>query len=128
MRRLRTIPGFVYFLVTLFMVAQLSGVVSSPRSNVQQPPPGFVVAHTVGQHSHDHGHVHDHGATHHHDGANLADTCCALHAYFAGVLPPIIAIETGSVVGTRLAALIDDEGRGIAPGRLDRPPRPLRRT
>ena len=124
MRRLRTIPGFVYLLVNLFMVAQLSGVVSSPRSNA---PPEFVVAHSDGQHSH-HGHVHDHGATHHHDGANLADTCCALHAYFAGVLPPIIAIETGRVSGTRLAALIDDEGRGIAPGRLDRPPRPLRRT
>jgi hypothetical protein len=127
MRRLRTIPGFVYLLVTLFMVAQFSGIVSS-RSNTQQPLPELVVAHTDGQHAHHDGHVHDHGATHHHDGANLADNCCALHAYFAGVLPPIIAIETGSVMGTRLAALIDDEGRGIAPGRLDRPPRPLRRT
>jgi hypothetical protein len=51
-----------------------------------------------------------------------------LHAYFTGVLPPMIAMETGSVSGTRLAALIDDERRGIAPGRLDRPPRPLPRT
>ena len=128
MRRLRTIPGFVRLLVALFMVAQFSGVVSSPRSNAQEPPPELIVAHTDDQHAHDHGHIHDHGTTHRHDGANLADTCCALHAYFPGVLPPIIAIETGSVTGTRLASLIDYERRGLAPGRLDRPPRPPRRT
>jgi hypothetical protein len=43
MRRQRTIPGFVHLLVTLFMVAQFSGVVSSPRSNAEQLLPEFVV-------------------------------------------------------------------------------------
>jgi hypothetical protein len=123
MRRLRTIPGFVYLLVAMFMVTQFSGDVSSPRSNAQQPLPQ-TATHTDHHHAHDYGHLHDQGETHH-DGANLADTCCALHAYFAGVLPPVIAIETVRILGKRLAAGIDDEGQGIAPGRLDRPPRPL---
>jgi hypothetical protein len=48
-----------------------------------------------------------------------------LHAYFAGVLPPAIVIETGIVIGESLAMSPDDRERGVPPGRLDRPPRPL---
>jgi len=74
-------------------------------------------------------HAHgDEGKPHHHgdQGGNLADTCCALHAYFAGVLPPVMAIETRSVIGEPLAARPDDQVLGVPPSRLDRPPRPLR--
>jgi len=120
----RTIPGFVRLLVALFLVAQFAGVVSSPRANAQ-PTPNAHASHTHHQHAYDRG---DQGKPHDHGdhGGNLADTCCALHAYFAGVLPPVIEIKTGSVVGETLAAGLDDLGRGVPSGRLDRPPRPLR--
>jgi hypothetical protein len=127
-KSLRTIPGFVHLLVAMFMMAQFAGVVSSPRSN-SQPVPDAIASHTHHQHAADHAHDHGQGAAHHHDGGgngNLADTCCALHAYFAGVLPPMIAIEATNVVGQRLAAGIDDRGFGVPPDRLDRPPRPQR--
>jgi len=69
----------------------------------------------------DHGKLHDH----HDHGGTLADTCCALHAYFAGVLPPVIAVETEGVVGEQLSVGPDNLALGIPHGRLDRPPRPL---
>jgi hypothetical protein len=123
MNRFRTISGFVRLLIALFWVAQLSGVVSSPRANAQTIP--TALAHTHHQHTHDNGDerkAHDRGG---HSG-NLADTCCALHAYFSGVVPPVAAIETVSVAGKRLAAGPDDLGLGVPSGRLDRPPRPPR--
>src|SRR6266481_4962765 len=119
----RTIRGFVRLLVALFVVAQFAGVVSSPRASAQ--PIANAAAHNDHQHSHDHadeGKVPRHGD---HSG-NLADTCCALHAYFAGILPPTVVIETASAIGKSLAGAPDDQRRGMPPGRLDRPPRPLR--
>ena len=119
----RTIRGFVRFLVALFVVAQFAGVVSSPRANAQ-PTANAAATHDHHQHGSDYA---DTGKHHHHgdSSGNLADTCCALHAYFAGVLPPAILIETGSVIGESLAVGPDDQRRGVPPGRLDRPPRPL---
>jgi hypothetical protein len=111
-------------LIALFVVAQFAGVVSSPRASAQSLA-NTVTAHDHSQHRHDHGGA---GNSHHPgDGSgNLADSCCALHAYFAGVLPSAVRIETGSVVGQSLAVDPDDQDRGIPPSRLDRPPRPLR--
>jgi hypothetical protein len=120
----RTIRGFVRLLVALFVVAQFAGVVSSPRASAQ-PIPDAAAAHDHHQHGLDHaeeGNVPYHGD---HSG-NLADTCCALHAYFAGILPPAVVIETGTAIGESLAVYPDDRDRGMPPGRLDRPPRPLR--
>jgi hypothetical protein len=124
MKWFRTIRGFVQLLVALFVVAQFAGVVSSPRASAQ-PVANAVTAHDHHQHGHDHG---DEGNGHHPgDGSgNLADSCCALHAYFTGVLPLAIGIETRSVIGQSLAVEPGDRDRGIPPGRLDRPPRPLR--
>jgi hypothetical protein len=48
-----------------------------------------------------------------------------LHAYFGGVLPPVVAIETEGVVGEQLSVGPDNLALGIPRGRLDRPPRPL---
>jgi hypothetical protein len=119
----RTIRGFVRLLVALFVVAQFAGVVSSPRASAQ--PIANAAAHNDHQHGRDHA---DEGKLPHHGdhSGNLADTCCALHAYFAGVLPPAVLIETGSVIGESLAVDPDDRHRGMPPVRLDRPPRPLR--
>jgi hypothetical protein len=118
----RTIRGFVRLLVALFVVAQFAGVVTSPRASAQP------IANAVTAHDH-HQHDREYERKSHHpsDGSgNLADSCCALHAYFTGVLPPAVGIETASVIGQSLAVEPDDQGRGIPPGRLDRPPRPLR--
>jgi hypothetical protein len=123
MKWLRSIPRFVRLLIGLFLVAQLAGVVSSPRTGAQPMP-------DVGaQHDHEHqGHHHDGTDAAHQQGdhGNLADSCCALHAYFAGVMPPSVAVKTANVVGERLATSPDDQSGSVPPGRLDRPPRPPR--
>jgi hypothetical protein len=126
MRWCRTIPVFVRVLIALFMLAQFSGVVSSPFASVQSIAAQSISDAAVSHHHHGHDHggagiPHNHGVS-----GGLADTCCALHAYFAGVLPPAIAIAIGRTIGEPLAASPDDFGLGIAPARLDRPPRPLR--
>ena len=129
MKLLRTIPGFVRLLVGLFLVAQFAGVVSSPRSGAMLATPSASHEHhhhtqDLNDHAHDQA---DHGMPHgHHEhGGTLADTCCALHAYFAGVLPLAIAIKTESIVGEPLSAGPDQQALGVPAGRLDRPPRPL---
>jgi hypothetical protein len=126
MQWLRTIPYFVRLLVASFLLAQLAGVISSPRANAQ------ATADAVWQDHHDHM-AHHHGSDsdqggghrHEHGGIN-ADTCCALHAYFVGLLPQVFAVGTVTLVSARLAADLDDHEMGVPPGRLDRPPRPLR--
>ena len=123
MNRFRMIPGFVHVLVALFVVAQLSGVVSSPRSSARG------VASAAITHDH-HGHA-DHGAGHHHSdqktpAGDPADACCGLHAYFVGVIPPVIAVKTASAIGELLALGPNDRAASLPPDRLDRPPRPLR--
>jgi hypothetical protein len=123
MKWLRSIPRFVRLLIGLFLVAQLAGVVSSPRADAQPMPDA------TAQHNHQHhGHEHDSSGAAHQPGdhGNLADSCCALHAYFAGVMPPAVAVKTAAVVGERLAAGPDDQSGGVPPARLDRPPRPPR--
>jgi len=123
MQSLRTIPHFVRVLVGLFLVAQFAGVVASPLASARVAP--TVIASQV----HDH-HVHDHGdrGTLHHrgdQGAHPADHCCALHAFFAGVLPAAVVVETVAVAGQRLTAKFDGIVSGVDPDGLDRPPRPL---
>jgi len=122
MQRLRTIPQFVRWLVVLFLAAQFAGVVSSPPANAQtMPAPAASHVH------HRHAYEKDNQRTpHHHDGLckDCTDYCCALHAFFAGILPPVIAVDTADIVGQRLASSLEDFSFGIAPDRLDRPPRP----
>jgi hypothetical protein len=124
---LRTIPWFTRLLVGLFLAAQFAGVVSSPRANALPAAAADMArTHHHAQGGPEDGHA-DPGKLHdHHDhGLNLADTCCALHAYFSGVLPPVIAIETESVTGQSLSIRPDSLAPGVPRGRLDRPPRPL---
>jgi len=124
MQRLRTIPGFVRLLVAAFLLAQLAGTVSTPRAAAHGIPramPAYL--------HHDHGPDARGAQAHHHHGdpkAHLGDHCCGLHAFFAGVLPSLNAVDAISVAGERLAAGADDRVSGIPPGRLDRPPRPRR--
>jgi len=119
MKRLRTLSRFARVLVALFLVAQFAGIVSSPTARAQ----GASSAHSNVHHHY--GDKHDKGTFHHLGGDNAVDPCCALHAFFVGVLPPAIVLEAMNVIGQRLSADLDDIDAGIAPARLDRPPRPL---
>ncbi len=119
---LRTMRPFVRLLVALFMVAQFAGVVSSQRANAE--------ATALASLSPDHAHHGSTGQTHEHHhpdhGGNPADACCALHAYFVGVISPVVGVLTDWTAGETFVAGLVDKGPGLPPGRLDRPPRPLR--
>ncbi len=129
MKLLRTIPWFTRLLVGLFLVAQFAGLVSAPRANAL---PMTVAASQARASQMDgselHHHMHnDQGGLHdsHDHGGNPADTCCALHACCAGVLPPVVAIATETAAGEPLCVRPDDLAPGEPRDRLDRPPRPL---
>ena len=122
MKSLRTMPWFVRLLVGLFLIAQFAGVVSSPRASALQ-----LATASVSQGHHQHAHDQADGAKphdHHDHSGSPADTCCALHAYFSGILPPVIAIENRSVIAESLSVSPDTSALGVPPERLDRPPRP----
>jgi hypothetical protein len=124
MQRLRTIPGFVRLLVAAFLLAQLAGTVSTSRADTHAKQ------HALATHAH-HDHATDGRATtgshrSDHAHAGFGDACCALHAFFSGVLPSLSAVDASASAGERLTASVDDRVSGIPPGRLDRPPRPRR--
>lgn len=112
----------VPWLIGLFVVAQLSGV--APRLVHEEPSVVAMATHALDQHSHMHA---DHGTPHeHHDeqGTSLADQCCALHL-FVGVVPFVV---TAVLIEPLIEPLLDvsmSNAGGIAPHRLDRPPRSL---
>jgi hypothetical protein len=138
MKLLRTIPWFTRVLVALFLAAQFAGVVSLPRAHaVPMTSAGaphaaasvMDASHVDASMVHHHWHAQAHGGDgmpcgHHDHGSSLADTCCALHACFAGLMPPAVAIAAASAASEPLLAGADDLAAGVPGGRLDRPPRP----
>jgi len=128
MQWFRTKTPAIRLLVGLFLLAQFAGVVSSPLSQAHAAA-GTAIAHAA------HHHADGHRANDHRDGgcaqadvgtcADHADYCCALHAFFAGILPPAAAIEKAGVAAETLRPAVSDVALGLAGGRLDRPPRPL---
>lgn len=121
----RTIGAFIRVLIGLFMIAQLAGVVSSPLASPR------VAAATVTPlvHHHDH-HAHPESSRgpageHGHHPQGHADDCCALHAFFAGVLPSVATVEDLTLTGERMTGHLPEGSAGITPGGLDRPPKPL---
>jgi len=128
MNRFRTITRFVRLLIGLFVIAQFAGVISSPLAGVQSrhTEAAFHVHYRHGQDTggQDTGGQQILG----HPGdptGDPADHCCALHAFFTGVVPAVIAVEAVDVGARRLAADFADITVAVAPGRLDRPPRRL---
>ena len=119
MQQLRTIRGFVRALVGLFLLAQLAGVVpfESAAADASVAPSHRHLHHASHQahttaplgHSHPSGH---------------ADDCCALHAFFAGVLPSIAAVEHAKLTGVRIGPDLAQGSIRSATSRLDRPPKP----
>jgi hypothetical protein len=133
MKLLRTIPWFTRLLVGLFLAAQFAAMVSSPRANALPVSAAGAfhldTLHTDASQGHHH-HVQGHDGHaipcgHQDNGGNPAETCCALHACFAGLMPPAVTIAAEIAAGEPLAASPDDVARGATADRLDRPPRPL---
>jgi hypothetical protein len=122
MERFRTIPGIlVRLLIAAFVIAQLAGVVSARPAQ-----PGSDVA---ASHIHHHGAPHSEMDAHHHHGGAIDDfggACCALHAFFSGVLPTVIAIDAAGASGRALTLVPDATRNGVFSSRLERPPRPQR--
>jgi len=120
----RTIRRIVPSLIGLFVVAQLGGIVPAQLDHAHS------ASGAVAPHVHHH-HAHQHGGEHpwHHDSSDergsLSDKCCALHAFMTAVLPAAVAGDPGLILAERLVAVADERFSGLAPGRLDRPPRPL---
>ena len=120
----RKMRSLVPWLIGLFLVAQLAGVV----------PSGYIHAELALGHAPLHEHQHGTaGHTHHQDGTKqdgtkqdgaAADPCCALHS-LAGVVPLIAIAILLDRIGERLSPEPADRASGIGPGRLDRPPRSL---
>jgi hypothetical protein len=133
MQWLRTKARAIRLLVALFLVAQFAGVVSSPLAQAHAAA-GVAIAHASHHKAVDHqaeGHRADgyrHDACAHPDAGactDHADYCCALHAFFAGILPPAAAIDNAVIAGGTLRPAVTDIALGLHPSRLDRPPRPL---
>jgi len=120
----RTIRGIVPWLIGLFLVAQLSGIVPAQPAHAHLGSEGMAL-----QVHHHHAHQHHGERPWHHDGSeesgSLSDKCCALHAFMTGILPPAVASDPAVVLASRLVAIADQRFSGLAPDRLDRPPRPL---
>ena len=116
----RAIKDLVRVLVALFVIAQFAGVVASPLASAE----AFAKAAASRVHDH-HAHLDDQdgNTVHHHDGQ--VDRCCALHAFFAGILPPVIELPAAVIPGQRPVVNLADVAHGVAIGRLDRPPRPI---
>jgi hypothetical protein len=123
----------IRLLVGLFLLAQFAGVVSSPLSQAHAAASAAVVhaghhhaegLRADGHRTSDHRHV---GCAHPDAGAcaDHADYCCALHAFFAGILPPAAAIEKTAILAETLRPAVSDAALGLEGARLDRPPRPL---
>jgi hypothetical protein len=125
---MRTMPWFIRVLVGLFLAAQFSGVVSSPRASAL--PVALAAADAAGLHDHGqraqacahHSKPQDHHQQHHR-GGGLADMCCDLHACCAGALPSLPAVGRDCADGEPMAVSADDLTLGPVGGRLDRPPR-----
>jgi hypothetical protein len=123
MQWFRTIPRLVRALVALFVLSQFAGVVSSPFTGTQAS------ASTTAPRTHHHHEHHYSGRgtqdEHGDHSARHADYCCALHAFFTGLLPPLFAVEPDSLTGCRFDVDFTDIVISVEPARLDRPPKPL---
>jgi hypothetical protein len=122
MQWLRTITSFVRVLVALFVITQFAGVVPSPLASAEAYA-GAVALHVQHQHLHLLPDQRESADRHSNPSGGHVDRCCALHAFFAGLLPSLVAIETTTPPAQQLLAHLAESRVGIVLGRLDRPPK-----
>jgi|SRR5215472_17391597 len=121
MRWFRTTKRSIHALAIAFLLAQFAGAVSSPLAGAGSEP-------SAASHVHHHHAGAPRGMAHEHGGpqqSRHADFCCALHAFFAGVLPSVADVGSTTLSGQRVVANLTQAAIGLEPDRLDRPPKPL---
>ena len=120
MARLRTVRRFVPWLIGLFVIAQLAGVV--PRFVSSEASIIALVSGEQLQHAHIGINQTD---PHQHSGAGLAvaDGCCALHLLNGLVSLVATSVPLG-LIGEPLSQVSITNIAGIEPTLLFRPPRP----
>src|SRR5262245_5474891 len=124
MQWFRTKARAVRLLVVLFLVAQFAGVVASPLERAHAAA-GTAIAHASHHQANGHDAGGHHAGSHRHDGCahpeagacDHADYCCALHAFFADILPPAAAIDHAAIAGETLRPAVTDAALGLHPGR-----------
>ena len=119
MHRSPTIRTLVPWLIGLFVVAQLAGVVPFRQAVAWDAP-----SHLGNMLGHDH-HAAGHSDHHHHRIIDSEGACCGLHAFLTGILPGVAAAAPAGLTRARLAMISEDRLAGIDPSLPDRPPRPL---
>jgi hypothetical protein len=127
MQRLRTKTLAVRLLVALFLAAQFAGVIALPPAHAHVAVAAHAAHHHDGVHAGQHtvgGHRND-GCAHPDACPDRADYCCALHAFFVGILPPSAGMTNPVPTGEALRSAVTRAALGYQPGLLDRPPRPL---
>jgi Protein of unknown function (DUF2946) len=130
----RTRRWFGRWLLGLFLIAQLAGVVplvtvhlehaiASEQDAAADSDDTAAPAHAV-MHAHRH-HAHQGSGPHDHGASDPNDQCCTLHHHLAGVLPGLAPAGTAYVVPAAIVALPPAPHLPADPGLLERPPKLL---
>jgi hypothetical protein len=130
----RTRRWFGRWLLGLFLIAQLAGVVplvtvhlehaiASEQDDAADSGDAGTSAHAV-SHAHHH-HVHNGSAPHDHGASDPNDQCCTLHHHLAGVLPDAAPARTTDLVVAAIVSLPPAPLVPADPGLLERPPKLL---
>jgi hypothetical protein len=121
---------FGYWLLGLYVIAQLAGVVPLVSVHHQHVVAGEQdiaadVAGTGGAaHAHHH-HVHQGSGEHDHGAADPNDQCCTLHHHLAGVLPYAVGASGRDLVVAAIVSPLPATFVPADPGLLERPPKLL---
>src|SRR5215467_916537 len=118
----RTIRCFRACLLSLFVVAQVAGVVPlmyDHTLNIYETAPVAVHEHRLVNPS-----VANPDADHHHGLLDLHDQCCALHT-LAGPLPRVLFATPARFVSVRIVLTEAIALTGAKPRLPDRPPKPV---
>jgi hypothetical protein len=125
---LRTRRRFRCWLLGVFLIAQLAGVVplmtihlEHAIASAQDAAADFGNADAV-SHAHHH-HVHHGSGPHDHGASDPNDQCCTLHHHLAGVLPHAAAAGATDLVVAALVSLPPAPIVAADPGQLERPPK-----
>jgi hypothetical protein len=128
----RTRRWFGRWLLGLFLIAQLAGVVplvtvhlehsiASEQDAAADSGDAGASAHAV-SHVHHH-HVHRGSLPHDHGASDPNDQCCTLHHHLAGVLPDAAPARGADLVLAAIVALPPAPLVAADPGLLERPPK-----
>jgi hypothetical protein len=125
---LRTRRRFGRWLLGLFLIAQLAGVVPLVTVHLEhaiaseQDAAADAGDGAAASHAHHH-HVHHGSGPHYHGAGDPNDQCCTLHHHLAGVLPDATPARVADLVVGAIVSLPPRPLVPADPGLLERPPK-----